>query len=263
MEQTGINAACEAALKKLAFFKYRARYFVYSGLAGCFCAMGMALACSVAAGVYSSEAIRGMYKFMLAFMFTLSFTMIIFAGSELFTGNVLVMTIASLQKKIKFSQGLRLLAFCYFANISGGFLMSIVIAQTGILTGQTGEMVVSLAGEKAALSFAQAFFRGVMCNTMVCLGTWCVLKLKSESAKLIILFWAVTGFVALGYEHSIANAALFTMAAFAESASEMNNWQGVFFNMLSCTLGNIAGGSLFVGFVYWFSGRDGQNLTAA
>ena len=252
MENEGVNAACGAALKKYGFFKYRARYFIYAAMAGCFCSMGMALASSVAAGFYSSEALRGAYKFMLGATFTLSFTMITFAGAELFTGNVLVMTMAVLEKRLRLSQGLGLLAFCYIANIFGAVFMGLIISQTGVMAGQTGDMIVSLAEGKASLSLAHGFFRGIMCNTMVCLGTWCVLKLKSETAKLIILFWAVLGFVALGYEHSIANAGIFTMAALVESLPYVD-FQGILLNMLSVTVGNITGGSVFVAFVYWFA----------
>ena len=252
MENEGVNAACGAALKKYGFFKYRARYFIYAAMAGCFCSMGMALASSVAAGFYSSEALRGAHKFMMGATFTLSFTMITFAGAELFTGNVLVMTMAFLEKKLRFSQSIGLLAFCYTANIFGAIFMGLIISQTGILEGQNEVMIVSLAAGKASLSLTHGFFRGIMCNVMVCLGTWCVLKLKSESAKLIILFWAVLGFVALGYEHSIANAGIFTMAALVKSIP-YSDFQGMILNMLSVTVGNIAGGSVFVALVYWFA----------
>ena len=261
MEHDGVNAACDAALKKINFSKYRARYFVYAAMAGCFCSMGMALAFSVSAGFYSSEALRGAHTFMLGAMFTLSFTLITFAGAELFTGNVLVMTMAFLQRKIKFSECAGLLAYCYLANICGAAFMGLIISLTGVLAGQTGDMLVFMAREKAALSLMHGFFRGVMCNMMVCLGTWCVLKLKSESAKLIILFWCVLGFVALGYEHSIANAGIFTMAALCNTGSPIG-YQGIILNMLPVTLGNLAGGSVFVALVYWFSG-GGQKATGS
>ena len=258
MEQEGLNAACAAALKKYDFFRNRRRYFVYACMAGCFCSIGMALACSAAAGFYSSEALRGAHRFMLGAMFTLSFTMIVFAGAELFTGNVLIMSIGVFQKKLKLFQAVGILAFCYFANIVGAVFMGFIISLAGIMEGQTGDMMLSLAGGKTALSFSHGFFRGIMCNVMVCLGMWCVLKLKSESAKMIVLFWAVIGFVVPGYEHSIANAGIFTMATFAKASSM--DYQGLVLNMLSVSLGNIVGGAVFVALVYWFSGRSAQKL---
>lgn len=260
MEDEGLNAVTQAAIKKSNFFRTPGRYFVYSAMAGCFCTIGMALACSVAAGFYSSEALRGAHNFMLGAMFTLSFTMIIFAGAELFTGNVLVMTIGFLQKKIQLSLLFKILAICYLANVSGAAFMGLIVHETGILYGPAGEMIIRLVENKASLSLAHGFFRGIMCNIMVCLGIWCVSKLKSESAKMIILFWAVLGFVAPGYEHSIANAGLFAMALVVNSASGINH-QGIILNMLSVTLGNIAGGSIFVALVYWFSGRENTRQT--
>jgi nitrite transporter NirC len=208
----------------------------------------------VAAGFYASEALQGAYKLMMGVTFTFALTMIIFAGGELFTGNVMIMSMGFLQKKIKLSQGLRLLLYCYLANVIGAAFMGVIIAQTGIFTEQTGEMLLSITEGKTSLTFSQGFFRGIMCNTLICLGTWCVLKLKSETAKLIVIFWAVLAFVVPGYEHSIANAGIFTMAVLTDTAAI--NFPGLFTNMLSSSLGNIVGGSIFVGLAYWYSGRE-------
>ena len=254
MEEEALSAVTLAALKKSEFFRTPARYFIYSAMAGCFCTIGMALACSVAGGFYSSDALRGAHSFMLGAMFTLSFTMIIFAGAELFTGNVLSMTIGFLQGKLRLSLCVKFLAVCYLANVLGAAFMGLIVYSAGTLQGQTGDYLLRLVEGKASLSLSQGFFKGILCNTLVCLGMWCVFKVKSESAKLIILFWAVLGFVAPGYEHSIANAGLFTMAIAANSLSIIN-LQGILLNMLTVTLGNLAGGSLFVGLVYWYSGR--------
>lgn len=256
MEQHGLDAMYVSAAKKLNFFKKLPRYFVYACMAGCFCSIGMALAYSLAGGFYASEALHGAYKFVIGATFTLSFTMIIFAGAELFTGNVLVFTIALLGKKVTLVESLRLIVFCYCANLIGASLMGWIVSQTGLLAGEMGSLLVDSAAAKMSLSFAHAFFRGVMCNILVCLGIWCVGKLKSEIAKMIVLFWVVLGFAGPGYEHSIANAGIFTMAMLAPQATEALTLAGACHNLLPVTLGNLLGGAVFVGWVYWFSGRD-------
>jgi len=259
MEQTGLETVCQSAEKKLSFFKSKRRYFVYACMAGCFCSLGMALAYAMAGGFYASPALQGAYKLILGSTFTLSFTMIIFAGAELFTGNVFVFTVSTLSRRTALTDGVKLLVFCYLSNLLGAAVMGSMVAATGLLQGSMGDLLVTSAATKMALPFSQAFFRGVLCNILVCLGIWCVAKLKSETAKLIVLLWVVLGFAGPGYEHSIANAGIFTMALLAPQAGSAgltlaSGLAGTLNNLVPVTLGNLVGGGLFVGWVYWFSG---------
>lgn len=258
MDQTGLDGVCLSAEKKLKLFGRLPRYFVYACMAGCFCSLGMALAYTVGGELYQYEALRGLYKLMMGVTFTLSFTMIVFAGAELFTGNMLVMTMGVLNRKVTGAQALRLLVFCYFSNLLGAAAMGLLVASTGLLASPAGALLVSSAAAKTEIAFFPALTRGVLCNMLVCLGIWCSTKVKSETARLILLVWAVLGFVAPGYEHSIANAGIFTMAAAAAESVAMPGaitLSGVVRNMLPVTLGNILGGGL-VGWIYWFAGRE-------
>jgi nitrite transporter NirC len=257
MEYEALESACAAANKKLNFFKFRIRYFVYASMAGALCTIGMALAGSVAAGFYATDGLREIYSLIMGILFTFTLTMIVVAGAELFTGNVMIMTVAFMQKRILLMQGLVLLLVCYLANVIGAAVMGLIVWQTGLLEGRAGDMIVMVSTGKATLSFKYGFFRGILCNMMICLGTWCALKLKSETAKLICIFWVIVCFVATGYEHSIANAGIFTMAILAKAAFPVTPFD-VFRNMLSSTIGNFVGGMVFVGLFYWFTGRDTQ-----
>ena len=249
-----MDAACAAAQKKLKFFKKIIRYFVYASMAGALCTIGMALAGSIAAGFYESEALKSIYNLSMGITFTFTLTMIVIAGAELFTGNVMIMTIACLQKRARLLQALWLLTICYLANVIGAAFMALIVWQTGLLEGRIGSMVVMVSTNKALLPFGYVFFRGILCNMLICLGTWCCLKLKSEVAKLICIFWVILCFVGTGYEHSIANAGIFTMAVLAAEIFPVTSFD-IFRNMLSSTLGNFVGGMVFVGFFYWFTGR--------
>lgn len=255
LEREGIKTVCDSAMKKLGFYNQKAKYFVYACMAGSFCSIGMALAYTFGADFYASETLRGAYRFIIAFAFTFALTMIIFSGAELFTGNVFVMTVSALCGRVKLSRACSLLAFCYLANIVGAAAFGVLIWATGLLNGSTGEFLVNAASVKMTLPFWQAFFRGVLCNMLICLGTWSSTKAKSEVAKMVMIFWAVVGFVGSGYEHSIANAGLFTMALLAPHTAQGVSLIGAVNNLVPVTLGNLAGGALLVGWAYWFSGR--------
>lgn len=253
MESEGIKKVSEDAFKKILFFKFsNARYFVYAMLAGCFCAIGMAFAYSCSGPLYDSSYFQSTYKIILGIAFALSFTLIVFAGAELFTGNVFVMTVGALTKKIKVIDYVKLLVFCYIADFTGAFLMAWIFSSTGLMRGSVGDLIVSASKAKMELPFTEAMFRGIMCNILVCMAIWATSKMKSESAKLIVLLWCVAGFVTSGYEHSIANMALFVMAMFAPQASASITWAGFFNNLIPVTIGNYMGGALFVAAPYWF-----------
>lgn len=225
-------------------------------MAGGFCTLGMALAYMLGSEFHASEALAGAYKLIVGAAFAFSFTMIIFSGAELFTGNIFYMTVGFLSKKVKLSQAFALLLFCYFSNIIGAVIIGILFASTGLMNGLIGGFIVNSTVTKMALPFGYAFSRGILCNFMICTGTWACSKLKSEAAKMIIIFWVILAFVGTGYEHCVANAGLFAMAFLAPQAVPEVSLIGAINNMIPVTLGNIAGGSLLVGWVYWFSGKN-------
>lgn len=256
MEEKGLSLVAASATKKVAYSKNIPQYFIYSAMAGACCALGMALAYSVGSSFYFNSATTGMYSLIMGITFALSFTLIVFSGAELFTGNMMTMTIGTLTRSITIKQALTLSVFCYFANICGAIFFGWLFGATGLLEGKVGQFLVTSCEKKMALPFSQALTRGILCNMLICMGTWATIKLKSEAAQMIVLVWVVLGFVATGYEHSIANTALFTMSFLAPQTTSSISLAGAFSNLLPVTLGNIIGGSLFVGFVYWYSGRS-------
>lgn len=257
MEQEGLRYVAQAAATKMAFFRHRWEYVVYSMIAGAFCSIGMAFAYSVGAAVYANPASQEMYRLAIGIAFSLSFTLITFAGCELFTSNVFVMSIGALSRSVRTRDAAGLLFLCYLANLFGAAFMALVFAATGLLDGPTGQLLVKSSAAKASLAFIPAFFRGVLCNILVCLGYWAMSKAKSEAAKLIIIVWVVAGFVTPGYEHSIANAGIFTMALAAPYGASAPGLQldGIAGNLIPVTLGNFVGGAFLVALPYWVSGR--------
>jgi len=255
MEQEALAVVAQTAAKKVAFWKYTWRYVVYSMIAGAFCSIGMAFAYSVGAQYYFTPSLKELYRLGIGIAFALSFTLIVFAGCELFTSNVFVMTIGLLCRSIKIREAVGLLILCYTANLVGASLMALVFAMTGLLNGAVGELLLTSTVGKMEIPFTQAFFRGVMCNILICLGYWAMSKTKSDAAKLIIILWVIAGFVTPGYEHSIANAGVFTMAFFVPLTNPGLVVSGIWGNLIPVTLGNLAGGALFVALPYWISNR--------
>lgn len=112
--------------------------------------------------------------------------------------------------------------------------------------------MAKLATTKDAVAGPQLFWRAVLCNALVCLALWMAARTKSDAAKLVVLWWALLAFIASGFEHSIANATLFSLAAFDGSIE----WTGLWRNLAWTVPGNIVGGGVVVGLGYaWLGGR--------
>jgi len=256
MDQEALVNVARSAAQKVVFWRHTWQFVIYSAIAGAFCSIGMAFAYSVGAEFYFTPSLREFYKLGIGIAFSLSFTLIIFAGSELFTSNVFVMTTGLLCRSVSFREAVGVLALCYVSNLAGAAFMASVFAMTGLLDGHTGELLVTSTVIKMKLPFVQALFRGIMCNILVCLGHWAMSKAKSEVAKLIIIIWVVAGFVTPGYEHSIANAGIFTMAFSAPMASSELIVSGIWTNLIPVSIGNLLGGAVFVAAPYWLASRE-------
>lgn len=256
MEHEALQYVAQVAATKVTFFRHRWAYIVYSIIAGSFCSLGMAFAYSVGSAFYVTPGAQEMYRLAVGITFSLSFTLITFAGCELFTSNVFVMSIGALGRSVRMRDAAALLCLCYCANFLGAALMGLLFAGTGLLDGATGQLLLKSAAAKASVAFMPGLFRGVMCNILVCLGYWAMSKTKSDVAKLIIIVWVVAGFVTPGYEHSIANAGIFTMAFAVPTGLEASGLTtgGVAANLIPVTLGNLLGGAL-VALAYWVSGK--------
>ena len=256
MEQKGVKAMSQLAWRKQSFFRsHPGRYFVYAMLAGVFCGLGMILAYTAGGMLDYYEATRGFAKIVFGISFTLSFTMIVYAGSELFTGDVMVMTIGALDRAVPVKRTLAQMALVYLGNLCGATLIALLIWAAGLLDSpMVGGYIVSNTAVKMALPFFPALCRGILCNMMVCLATWSTGKLSSEPAKMLILIWCVYCFCTAGFEHSIANMALFVMALISSQTTPAITLAGYLQNLIPVTIGNIIGGGLVIGGAYYFIG---------
>ncbi len=244
------ETVCKAAESKLAFMRRSgAGYFFAGVLAGMFVAFGGFV--SAAAGGALQAAGSPWTRLVAAFTFASALSLVIMAGSELFTGNNMVMAAGVLSKRVKAVDAMKLWLFCWLANYAGAWLAAALYYATGLVTGPTAEYIASVARTKLSLAVPQMFVRGILCNMLVCLAVWCGFKLKSESGKLIMIFWCILVFMVCGFEHSVANMSTLAVALLTGQAGF---WPYVL-NIGVVTLGNIAGGALFVAVPYWLCQR--------
>ena len=186
-------------------------------------------------------------RFLGGFGFSVGLILVVIAGAELFTGNnLLVMAWAG--KRISTLELIRNWLLVFFSNLIGAVGLAVLIAFTGSLKGEFGAAAMRIAQSKSSLTFTEGFSRGILCNVFVCLAVWLAMAGRSVTDKILAIILPVTAFVALGFEHSIANLYLFSVAA--PLGEFQLNWGGIVLNLASVTLGNIVGGAGMVALVY-------------
>jgi len=191
------------------------------------------------------------------FVFSLGLVLVTVGGAELFTGNNL-MAMAWAERRIGSGELLRNWIIVYAGNAFGAVGLAVVVylARHGAMNeGAVAAAYVKIAAAKAALPFGEAFFKGVLCNLLVCLAVWLAMAGHSVVDKVVGIVFPITAFVAAGFEHSVANMYFIPLGIFfAESAGAAAGlgWSGFISNLIPVTLGNIVGGSVMVALVYHF-----------
>jgi nitrite transporter NirC len=148
----------------------------------------------------------------------------------------------------------KLWVVCYLGNWAGAIVLAILFKMAGLATGPVGEFMANASATKMSLPPMELFMRGILCNILVCLAVWCGTKLKSEAAKLIMIFWCLFAFITSGFEHSIANMTLLTVSLLAPFEKTVS-LGGYFYNLSIVTLGNMVGGIVFVALPYYLAAK--------
>ena len=239
------------------------RMLVLGILAGMFIALA-----GVGATVASASiATASVAKLVGALVFPTGLAMVLIAGSELFTGNNLLI-IPLLQKEVTIGGVLKNWFFVYVGNLLGSILVAALVVYghtTSLFGNAVAVSVINTAIGKVTLTFVDALLRGILCNFLVCIAVWMAFAAKDVVGKIAGLFLPIMLFVLSGYEHSVANmyyvsagifatgndAYLSALPAGANTAAL--TWVNMFVkNLLPVTLGNMIGGVCLVGVGYWF-----------
>ena len=221
-------------------------------LAGAYIAFGGFLAIIVGKGVNTETLGVGIGKFLFAGVFPVGLMLVVIAGSELFTGNCGVITPSCLRGSARWQGLLKNWGTVYIGNFIGSLFVAYFLAYLTGLTAQEPYLSATqaIATGKVQLTFVQAFFRGVGCNWLVCLAVWLALASDDISGKIWGIWFPIMAFVALGFEHSVANMFFIPLGMF--NGANVTVGQLLISNLLPVTLGNIVGGAGFVGAIYWW-----------
>ncbi|MBR3842098.1 MAG: formate/nitrite transporter family protein [Christensenellaceae bacterium] len=243
-----IHAVATSAAAKFALLKKNPLgYLISSALAGAFIGFGVLLAFT--AGGLLSAAASPLVKIVMGLSFGIALSLVVMAGAELFTGNNFVMAVGIAKKTVRLRDALLLWAVCWLGNLIGAVLLAFLFHGTGLNSGAVGEFIAASALTKTTLPALNLILRGLFCNILVCLGVWCSAKMKSESGKLIMIFWCLFAFITIGFEHSIANMSLIVIGLLGDGIAGLTIG-GYFRNLLFVTIGNMIGGIVCVALPY-------------
>lgn len=248
----------------------RAYQLVVLGLmAGAFIALG--------AMNFTTALAQGLPRLAASVTFCLGLILVIIGGAEMFTGNNM-MAMAWAHRKITTRAILRNWGWVYIANLAGSLGAVLLAYLSGIL--HTADMhfgvqALQIAAAKTSLSWQEAFFRGILCNGLVCLAVWLCFSARSVTDRVLVIIFPITAFVNMGFEHCVANMFFIPMGLLAmndpavmqaahlapESMAHLN-LAGFINNLTAVTLGNIIGGTVLVAGTYYMVYLRGQKKEA-
>jgi formate transporter len=262
--ETAVKAE-EIGVKKAAMAAFP--MFMLAVLAGAFVALAAALATTVASG--GADVLPyGVLRWIVGIAFSLGLILVILGGAELFTGNNLL-SVAWASRRISTRAVVRNWGIVYLGNFVGSVGTAVLIVMAGQYEfggGLVGQTALDAAATKVSYGFGQAFVLGVLCNALVCLTVWLTFMARSMTDKILVIVPPIAAFIAMGFEHSVANMYFIPVAMLIRAVAPESFWAtigqspddyamldlgGLIGNLTPVTLGNIVGGTLLVGAVYW------------
>jgi formate transporter FocA len=245
-----------------------AKMFTLAVLAGAFISLGAVFSTTVTTGAGALP--FGVARLLGGLAFCLGLILVVVAGAELFTGNTLIV-MAWAGGQVKSSRLLRNWVIVYLGNLVGALgTVALVLAgsQYTMAAGAVGLNALNLAQGKCALGFMPALALGILCNTLVCLAVWLCYSARTVTDRVLAVVFPITAFVTSGFEHSVANMYFIGVGLGIKDVAAESFWSAIgrapadfphltwhnflWANLLPVTLGNIIGGTLLVGLVYWF-----------
>ncbi|WP_306470823.1 formate/nitrite transporter family protein [Ectobacillus ponti] len=250
MEQDMQYVVQLALKKKQILDKAPLQYMIRAALAGLY--IGFVIVVCFKAGEFFRAAHSPAAYVVAAALFGIALILIMYGDAELFTGNTMYFTVAMMRRAATPADTLRNWAACYGGNTIGALLFACLFYATGIFEHIGKDHLLNeVTAVKMNASTLHLFFKAVLCNWLVCLACFLPSRVKGDGAKITLMLLLVFVFFLSGYEHSIANLALFSIALLHPHPDTVS-LAGALHNLVPVTLGNIAGGSLFVGMVYQY-----------
>ncbi|GAB1476841.1 formate/nitrite transporter family protein [Bacillota bacterium] len=237
-------------------------------LAGAFIAFAAEGSNMAAFNLLAEPSTYGLGKALAGAIFGTGLMLVVLAGGELFTGNTLILA-AVCEKQVTMGRMLRNWAIVYSGNLIGSLFITYLMVNSGLFSsggGMLGAVTLRIAVYKVNLSFIQAFYLGILCNWLVCLAVWMAYGADTMAGKILAVFFPIWLFITSGFEHSVANMYYIPAGLLIKSNERFVELAGVFDsqlvhlswvgfvvnNLIPVTLGNIVGGGVFAGMVYWY-----------
>jgi len=245
-ENLGYQA--DYAVAKVALTRRPVAYTVQSMLAGAYIGVAVMLMVSaagplLAVGSPATRLVQGL-------VFGVALTLVYTAGGELVTSTMMTTTIGAWRRTITWFEAGRTILFCFAGNMLGAFAFATMLHLTGLLerTTPAGAMLAGMLEAKGTETSGELFWRGVLCNMLVCVAMWSASRLRSEVARLVTIFWCLLAFITSGFEHVVANMTTFGVGLV--SGLPETGWADFGRNMTVVGLGNLVGGAVVVGLAY-------------
>jgi formate/nitrite transporter len=237
--------------------------FVLGILAGAYIGFGGLLSTTVTFDMAGRMGL-GFTKLVAGAAFSLGLMLVVIAGAELYTGNNLMVS-SVMMREISFGTMLKRWGVVFLANFIGSVMVALLFYYSGLwktADGALGAAAVRVAYAKVGLGFGEALVRGIGCNWLVCLAVWMALAARQTVGKIFAIFFPIMAFVAIGFEHCVANMYFIPTGIFLAQGAAipvpagMNpgtlGWISFLWNnLIPVTIGNTIGGAVFVGMSYW------------
>lgn len=222
-------------------------FWISSAMAGAY--VGLAIILIFTLGNLADPAYRPL---IMGATFGLALTLVIIAGSELFTGHTMFLTIGVKAGHIRSSQMWCVLPQTWLGNLIGSVAVALMYYYAaGALLPNASALIHSVALAKTTQTASALFFKGALCNWLVCLAIWMAVRTEG-AAKFLAIWWCLLAFIASGYEHSVANMTLFALSWFGQHNADLT-LAGIGHNLLWVTLGNMFSGMMLMGLGYWYA----------
>lgn len=255
-----LAAQAEAAESKFLEFRRPGRYLVSSALAGAYIGIAVVLLLAVTGPL--NAAASPWTKLVQGLVFGIALTAVVFAGAELSTGNMMTMVQGMMFRGGGVGAVVAVIVGSFVGNLIGSVAFAWLVHESGVLqTGGTpghaapaAALLATTLKAKIAETGGMLFFRGVLCNFLVCLAVWMAARTKSDGAKLTLIFWCLLAFIGSGFEHVVANMTIFSLGLFDDVPGVTLGAFG--HNLLMVGLGNLVGGGVLVGAGYGFLARS-------
>jgi formate/nitrite transporter len=231
------------------------KMFILAIFAGVYIGFGAIIATVATTGTAAVLGF-GVSKFIGGSVFSVGLMLVVLCGAELFTGNNLI-SVALCSKKVTIMHVLRSWVVVYIGNLVGSLLLAFLFWATQLWgapgsLNALGDNVVAIANAKASLDWSAVLTRGILCNILVCLAVWMSISSKEAIGKIFAIYFPIMAFVASGFEHSIANMYFIPVGLLVDGgATATLTLLGAMNNILFATIGNMIGGVIFVGILYW------------